>query len=101
MGAVVNSGYDHVFESVRRLYCTWLVPSTRASSDGVDDSDLGEWIHLKRGIDRRGCGLIGLRGHCIMLCVGVQPPCGESGGARHRGWSQSRFDFLDALETLM
>ncbi|KAI5662670.1 hypothetical protein M9H77_21993 [Catharanthus roseus] len=34
----------------------WLVPSTRASSDGVDDSDSGEWIHLKRGIDIKGCG---------------------------------------------
>ncbi|KAI5658889.1 hypothetical protein M9H77_27682 [Catharanthus roseus] len=38
--------------SVRGLHCTWLVPSTRASSDGVDDLDSGEWIHFKRGVDR-------------------------------------------------
>ncbi|KAI5672536.1 hypothetical protein M9H77_12900 [Catharanthus roseus] len=35
---------------VRGLHCIWLVPRTRASSDGVDDSNLGEWIYLKRGI---------------------------------------------------
>ncbi|KAI5682989.1 hypothetical protein M9H77_04217 [Catharanthus roseus] len=57
----------------------------RASSDSVDDSDSGEWIHLKRSVDRGGCGSIGLRGHRIMLCGGVRPPSGESGGARHRG----------------
>ncbi|KAI5666422.1 hypothetical protein M9H77_16275 [Catharanthus roseus] len=56
----------------------------------MDDSDSGEWIHLKRGVDCRGCGPIGLRGHCIMLCSGVRPPSGELGGARHRGWSQGR-----------
>ncbi|KAI5652521.1 hypothetical protein M9H77_29708 [Catharanthus roseus] len=59
----VNSGYDLVFRSVRGLHCTWLVPRTRASSDGVDVSNSREWIHLKRGVDRRGCGPIGLRGH--------------------------------------
>ncbi|KAI5675568.1 hypothetical protein M9H77_06518 [Catharanthus roseus] len=101
MGFGVNSSYDLVFGSVRGLHCTWLVPSTRASSDSVDDSDPGEWIHLKRGIDRGGCGPIGLRGHCIMLCGGVRPPSGESEGARHRGWSQDRPDFPAALETLM
>ncbi|KAI5666770.1 hypothetical protein M9H77_16623 [Catharanthus roseus] len=45
-----SSGYGFVFGSVRGLHCTWLVPRTRASSDGVDDSDSGEWIHLKRGV---------------------------------------------------
>ncbi|KAI5653594.1 hypothetical protein M9H77_30781 [Catharanthus roseus] len=55
-----------------------------ASSDGVDDLDSGEWIHLKRGVDRGGCGPIGLRRHRIMLCGGVQPSSEESGGTRHR-----------------
>ncbi|KAI5676899.1 hypothetical protein M9H77_07849 [Catharanthus roseus] len=32
-------GYDHVFGNVRGLHCTWLIPRTRASSDGVDVSD--------------------------------------------------------------
>ncbi|KAI5649812.1 hypothetical protein M9H77_35817 [Catharanthus roseus] len=36
-----------------------------------------------RGVDRGGCGPIGLRGHRIMLYGGVRPPSGESGGARH------------------
>ncbi|KAI5654513.1 hypothetical protein M9H77_31700 [Catharanthus roseus] len=76
--------------SVRGLHYTWLVSSTRASSDGVDDSDSGEWIHLKRGVDRKGCDPIGLREHCIMLCGGVRQPSGESREARHRGWSQGR-----------
>ncbi|KAI5681607.1 hypothetical protein M9H77_02835 [Catharanthus roseus] len=67
----INSSYDLVFGSVRGLHCTWLVPRTRASSDGVDDSDSREWIHLKRGVDRGGCGLISLRGHRIMLCGGI------------------------------
>ncbi|KAI5682521.1 hypothetical protein M9H77_03749 [Catharanthus roseus] len=79
-----------IYISVRRLYCTRLVPRTRSSSDGEDDSDSGEWIHLKRGVDHGGCGLIGLRGHCIMLCGGVRPPSGGSGGARYRGWSKGR-----------
>ncbi|KAI5677579.1 hypothetical protein M9H77_08529 [Catharanthus roseus] len=78
----VNSSYDLVFGSVRGLHYTWLVPRMRASSDGVDDSDLGEWIHLKRGIDRGGCGPIDLRRHRIMLCDGVRRPSGESEGAR-------------------
>ncbi|KAI5669268.1 hypothetical protein M9H77_19121 [Catharanthus roseus] len=39
---------------------------------------------------RGGCGPIGLCGHHIMLCGGVRPPSRESGGARHRGWSQGR-----------
>ncbi|KAI5677083.1 hypothetical protein M9H77_08033 [Catharanthus roseus] len=43
-----------------------------------------------RGVDRGGCGPIGLRGHRIVLCGGIRPPSGESGGARHRGWSQDR-----------
>ncbi|KAI5654808.1 hypothetical protein M9H77_31995 [Catharanthus roseus] len=60
--------------SVRGLHCTWLVPRTRASSDGVDDSDSRKWIHLKRGVDREGCGPIGLRGHRIMLCCVVRLP---------------------------
>ncbi|KAI5676674.1 hypothetical protein M9H77_07624 [Catharanthus roseus] len=64
----VNSDYDLVFGSIRGFYCTWLVPCTRASSDGMDVSDSGEWIHLKRGVDRGGCSLIGLRGYYIMLC---------------------------------
>ncbi|KAI5657909.1 hypothetical protein M9H77_26702 [Catharanthus roseus] len=67
----INSGYDLVFENVRGLHCTWLVPHTRAFFDGVDDSNLGEWIHLKRGVDRGGCGPIVLCGHSIMLCVGI------------------------------
>ncbi|KAI5672390.1 hypothetical protein M9H77_12754 [Catharanthus roseus] len=79
----VNSGYDLMFGSVRGLYCTWPVPRTRASSDGVDVSDSGEWNHLKRGVDREGYGSIGLRGHRIVLCSGVRPPSGESGGARN------------------
>ncbi|KAI5677535.1 hypothetical protein M9H77_08485 [Catharanthus roseus] len=78
------------YRSVRGLHCTWLVPRTRATSNGVDVSDSGEWIHLKRGVDCRGCGPMGLRGHRIMLCGGIQPPSRESGGARHRGWSQGR-----------
>ncbi|KAI5654183.1 hypothetical protein M9H77_31370 [Catharanthus roseus] len=45
----------------------------------MDDPDSGEWIHLKRGVDRGGCGLIGLRGHRIMLCGGVQPPSWSQG----------------------
>ncbi|KAI5683243.1 hypothetical protein M9H77_04471 [Catharanthus roseus] len=57
----------------------WLVPRIRASSDDVDG-----------GVDRGGCGPIGLRGHRIMLYGGVRPPSGESGGARHRGWFQGR-----------
>ncbi|KAI5673170.1 hypothetical protein M9H77_13534 [Catharanthus roseus] len=77
----VNSGYDLVFGSVRGLHYTWLVPRTRASSDGLDDSDLGEWIHLKRGVDRGECGSIGLRGHRIMLYGEIRLPSGESGGA--------------------
>ncbi|KAI5664374.1 hypothetical protein M9H77_23697 [Catharanthus roseus] len=86
----VNSSYDLVFGSVRGLHCMWLVPRTRASSDGVDVSNSGEWIHLKRDVDSRGYGPIGLRGHRIMLCGGVRSPSGESGRARHRGWSQGR-----------
>ncbi|KAI5650288.1 hypothetical protein M9H77_36293 [Catharanthus roseus] len=43
-----------------------------------------------RGIDRGGCGPIGLCGHRIMLYGGVRPPSGESERARHRGWSQDR-----------
>ncbi|KAI5676381.1 hypothetical protein M9H77_07331 [Catharanthus roseus] len=49
----------------------WLVSRTRASSDSVDDSDSGEWIHLKRGVDCGGSGSISLRGHRIMLCGGI------------------------------
>ncbi|KAI5663194.1 hypothetical protein M9H77_22517 [Catharanthus roseus] len=45
-----SSGYDHVFGNVRGLHCTQLVPHARASSDDVDVSHSGEWIHLKRGI---------------------------------------------------
>ncbi|KAI5671313.1 hypothetical protein M9H77_11677 [Catharanthus roseus] len=78
-----SSGYDLVFGSFRGLHWTWLVPRKRASSDGMDDSDSGEWIHLKRGIDCGGCGPICLRGHHIMICGGVPPPSGESGGARN------------------
>ncbi|KAI5672538.1 hypothetical protein M9H77_12902 [Catharanthus roseus] len=63
--------------SVRELYYTWLVLRTRASYKGVDDSNSGEWIHLKRGVDRRGCGPIALRGHRIILCGGVWPPSGD------------------------
>ncbi|KAI5667816.1 hypothetical protein M9H77_17669 [Catharanthus roseus] len=68
----------------------WLVPHTRASSDGVDVLDSEEGIHLKRGVDHRGCGPIGLCGYCIMLCDGVRPPSGESERARNQGWSQGR-----------
>ncbi|KAI5675342.1 hypothetical protein M9H77_06292 [Catharanthus roseus] len=39
-----------IHRSIKGLHCTWLVPCTRASSDGVDISDSGEWIHLKRGV---------------------------------------------------
>ncbi|KAI5653571.1 hypothetical protein M9H77_30758 [Catharanthus roseus] len=54
-----------------------------------------------RGVDRGACGLIGLRGHRIMLCGGVRPPSGELGGARHRGWSQGRpEDALMCLDSL-
>ncbi|KAI5677895.1 hypothetical protein M9H77_08845 [Catharanthus roseus] len=74
--------------SVRGLHYTWLLLHTRASSDGVDDSDSGEWIHLKRAVGRVGCGLIGVRGYRIMLCGGVRPPSGESRGAQHRGLTQ-------------
>ncbi|KAI5673207.1 hypothetical protein M9H77_13571 [Catharanthus roseus] len=54
--------------SIKELHCTWLAPRTRASSNGVDDLDLEEWIHLKRGIDRGERGPISLCGHCIMFC---------------------------------
>ncbi|KAI5683859.1 hypothetical protein M9H77_05087 [Catharanthus roseus] len=74
--------YDLVFGIVRGLRFTWLVSHTRASSNGVDDSDSGEWIHLKKGVDSRGCGPIGLRGHYIMLCCGVRPPSGNDMGVR-------------------
>ncbi|KAI5666734.1 hypothetical protein M9H77_16587 [Catharanthus roseus] len=40
--------HDLAVHSLRGLHCTWLVPHTKASSDGVDNSDLGEWIYLKR-----------------------------------------------------
>ncbi|KAI5668885.1 hypothetical protein M9H77_18738 [Catharanthus roseus] len=54
-----SSGYDLVFGSARGVHCTWLVPCTRASSDGVDDSDPKEvWP-------------IGVYGHHIMLCCGT------------------------------
>ncbi|KAI5663773.1 hypothetical protein M9H77_23096 [Catharanthus roseus] len=46
----LQSAYDNVFGSVRGSHCTQLVPHTRASSDYVDISDLGEWIHLKTDI---------------------------------------------------
>ncbi|KAI5650432.1 hypothetical protein M9H77_36437 [Catharanthus roseus] len=82
--------YVDMFGSVRRLHCTWLVPRTRASSDDVDDLDSGEWIHLKKGVDRGGCGPIGLCGNRIMLCGRVRLPSEESGWTRHRGWSQGR-----------
>ncbi|KAI5673209.1 hypothetical protein M9H77_13573 [Catharanthus roseus] len=75
-----SSGYDLVFGSVRELHCTWLVPRMRASSNGVDDSDSGEWIHFERGVDR---GRVSLRepdyGRCVLI----------------------RSDFPAALETLM
>ncbi|KAI5681558.1 hypothetical protein M9H77_02786 [Catharanthus roseus] len=45
--------------------------SNGASSDSVHVSDSEEWIHLKRGVYRGGCGPIGLLGHHIMLCGGV------------------------------
>ncbi|KAI5675504.1 hypothetical protein M9H77_06454 [Catharanthus roseus] len=46
--------------SVRGLHFTWLVPRTSASSDGVDVSDSGEWIHLKRGVDHNAsCFVVG------------------------------------------
>ncbi|KAI5682161.1 hypothetical protein M9H77_03389 [Catharanthus roseus] len=64
-----RSGAPH--RSARGLQCTWLVPRTRASFDGVDVLDSGEWIHLKRGVDRRGCGPISLRVHYIILCDGM------------------------------
>ncbi|KAI5667833.1 hypothetical protein M9H77_17686 [Catharanthus roseus] len=67
----------------QRIALYMASPCTRASSYGVEDSDSGEWIHLRRGIDRGGCGPIGLRGHRIMLYGGVQPPSGESGGVRN------------------
>ncbi|KAI5649287.1 hypothetical protein M9H77_35292 [Catharanthus roseus] len=55
---VVNKKYD--VHSVRGLHCTWLVPRTRASSDGVDDSDSEEWIHLKRVyVDITSCNTVG------------------------------------------
>ncbi|KAI5668015.1 hypothetical protein M9H77_17868 [Catharanthus roseus] len=80
----VNSGYDLLFGSIRGLHYTWLVPRTRASTDGVDISDSGEWIHLKRRVDCRGCGPIGLREHRIILCSGVRPPSGVRKGSTPR-----------------
>ncbi|KAI5663092.1 hypothetical protein M9H77_22415 [Catharanthus roseus] len=44
-----GSGYDHVFENVRGLHCTWLVPYTRASSNDVDDFRLGSVDPLEEG----------------------------------------------------
>ncbi|KAI5657953.1 hypothetical protein M9H77_26746 [Catharanthus roseus] len=69
-------------------------PYEGASSDGVDDLDSGEWIHLNRAIDRGECGPIGLRGHRIMLCGGVRPPSEESGGTRHREAALMSLDSL-------
>ncbi|KAI5667539.1 hypothetical protein M9H77_17392 [Catharanthus roseus] len=43
-----------IHRSVRGLYCTWLVPRTRALSDDVDVSNSREWIHLKKDVDRGG-----------------------------------------------
>ncbi|KAI5672272.1 hypothetical protein M9H77_12636 [Catharanthus roseus] len=44
-----SSGYDHVFRNVRRLHYTWLVPRTRASSDGTDGFILGRVDPLEEG----------------------------------------------------
>ncbi|KAI5682234.1 hypothetical protein M9H77_03462 [Catharanthus roseus] len=82
-----SSSYDLVFKSARGLQCTWLIPRTRASSDGVDYSDLGEWIYLKRGVDCRGCGLIGLRRHRIMLCGGTTALWRARRGLKLRIWT--------------
>ncbi|KAI5648300.1 hypothetical protein M9H77_34305 [Catharanthus roseus] len=48
----------------------YIVSRTRASSDGVDVSNSGELIYLKRGIDREGCGTIGLSGNTSCSTVG-------------------------------
>ncbi|KAI5652523.1 hypothetical protein M9H77_29710 [Catharanthus roseus] len=90
-----NFDYDLVFESVRGLHCTWPVPRTRASFDGVDVSNSREWIYLKRSVDRGGCGPIGLHGHRIMLCGGIRLPSRESRGARHRAlvWYLAGIDY--------
>ncbi|KAI5663612.1 hypothetical protein M9H77_22935 [Catharanthus roseus] len=83
----LQSGYDHMFGSVRGLSCTWLVSHTRASYDDVDVSESGEWIHLKRGIDYGGCDPIGLRGHALRTALHLRVLI--------------RSDFLAALETLI
>ncbi|KAI5673001.1 hypothetical protein M9H77_13365 [Catharanthus roseus] len=72
----VNSGYDFVFGSVRELHCTWLVSRTRASSDAVDVLDSREWIHLKKGVDRRGCGPIVGFGHLVESQEGLETEVG-------------------------
>ncbi|KAI5663733.1 hypothetical protein M9H77_23056 [Catharanthus roseus] len=75
---------------IQRIALYVASPRTRASSDGVDDLDSGEWIHLKRGVNCGGCSPIGVRGHRIMLYGGFRLSSEESGGTRHRGWSQGR-----------
>ncbi|KAI5674060.1 hypothetical protein M9H77_14424 [Catharanthus roseus] len=64
-----SSGYDLVFGSVRGLHCTWLVPCMRASSGGMDDSDSGKWIYLKRGAARAGCKVLLVILSQVCFCV--------------------------------
>ncbi|KAI5662370.1 hypothetical protein M9H77_21693 [Catharanthus roseus] len=89
--------YVDVFGSVKELHSTWLVPRTKASSNGVDDLDSGEWIHLKSGVDCGGYSTMGLCGQRIMLCGGVRPPSEESGGLDTE--VGPRADLIDQLRT--
>ncbi|KAI5672594.1 hypothetical protein M9H77_12958 [Catharanthus roseus] len=89
-----KSGSPH--RSIRGLYCMWLVPRTKASSDGVNVLDSGEWIHLNRGVDHVGFGRLvesqeGLEievGNKEDLTLFVEPNCCIT-------WS---FEFSDTKE---
>ncbi|KAI5676109.1 hypothetical protein M9H77_07059 [Catharanthus roseus] len=76
-----SSSYDHVFGSVRGLHCTWLVPRTRPSSNGLDGFRLERVDPLEEGrstvedlaqsvyVDSTSCFAVG------------RLPCGEPRGA--------------------
>ncbi|KAI5680500.1 hypothetical protein M9H77_01727 [Catharanthus roseus] len=59
-----------------------VAPMERTGNASVDVLD-SRMDPLEEGVNRGGCGPIGLHGHRIMLYGGVRPPSGESGGARN------------------
>ncbi|KAI5676820.1 hypothetical protein M9H77_07770 [Catharanthus roseus] len=54
---------DYTYLQSMRIVLYVASPCTTVSFDGMDVSDSGGWIHLKRGVDRGGSGPIGLCGH--------------------------------------